>query len=184
MKRLSKELKRMLTGLAYQDAGDYLSTPNKSRLLGYADEKPASASIQRPAEAARPALRRIALVSDGRGEGAPLDYAIEAALRQQAQIDLLLHDCVDERRISTFERRLQQVDVPYRCVRLAEPIVDDLVNYIALQTSLIFLVAMPDDESARTLVEEVIPKRAKCISVPLVLIEAHPSPRSPKQSAA
>jgi hypothetical protein len=184
MKRLSKELKRMLTGLAYQDAGDYLSTPNKSRLLGYAEQKPAGASIQRPLEATAPALRRIALLSDGRGEDAPLDYAIEAALRQQAQIDLLLHGCADERRVSIFERRLKQAGVPCRCVRLAEPVVDDLVDYIVLQTSLIYLVAMPDDEAARMLVEEVIPKRANCISVPLVLIEAQPSPRSLKQSAA
>jgi hypothetical protein len=184
MKRLSKELKRMLAGLAYQDAGDYLSTSNKSRLLGYADEKPAGAPMPRPIEAAAPTLRRIALVSDGRGEGAPLDYAVEAAQRQQAQVDLLLHGCADEQRISNFERRLKQAGVPYRCVRLAEPVLDDLIDYIALQSSLLFLVAMPDDETARVLVEEVIPKRAKCISVPLVLIEAQQSTRSLKQSAA
>jgi hypothetical protein len=184
MKRLSKELKRMLAGLAYQDAGDYLSTPDKSRLLGYADKKPAGASMQRPVEATPPALRRIALVSDGRGEDAPLDYAIEAAQRQQAQIDLLLHGCADTQRITKLERRLKQAGIPYRCIRLVEPLVEDLVDYIALQSSLIFLVAMPDDETVRVLVEEVIPKRISPISVPLVLIEAQQPPRSLKQSAA
>jgi hypothetical protein len=47
VKRLSKDLKRMLAGRAYQDAGDYLSTPQKSRLLGYADEKQPAARVRR-----------------------------------------------------------------------------------------------------------------------------------------
>ncbi len=184
MKRLSKDLKRMLAGLAYQDAGDYLSTPQKSRLLGYADEREPAARMQPPVEAPQPAQRCIALVSDGRGEGAPLDYAIEAAQRQRAGIDLLLHDRADERRTANLERRLKQAGIPYRCVRLVEPVLDDLRDYILQHASLIFLVAMPDDEVVRVIVEEVIPKRLEPIAVPLVLIEAQQPPRSLKQSAA
>ena len=35
VKKLSKDLKRMLSALAYQDAGDYLSMHDKMQVLGY-----------------------------------------------------------------------------------------------------------------------------------------------------
>jgi hypothetical protein len=183
MKRLTEDLKRMLAGLAYQDAGDYLSTPNKCRLLGHSEEIAVAVPAQKPVSMEM-ARHRIALVSDGRDEGAPLDYAIESALRQQAQIDLLLHGGTDERTIGEFEKRLQQAGIPYRCIWLTEPAVEDLADYMARQASLIFLVAMPDDELARVLLEEVIPNRADRIVVPLVLIDAKPCARSSKRSAA
>jgi hypothetical protein len=184
MKRLSKDLKRMLAGLAYQDAGDYLSTPEKISLLGCPDRQPAAASMQHLTEVNRPVTRYIALLSDGRGEDTQLEYAIEAAQRQQAQIDLLLHGCGNERRISNLERRLQQADIPYRSIWLVEPVVEDLLNYLVRQTSLIFLVAMSGDEMARVLLEEVIPKRGEHITVPMVMINEPGFPRSQKQSAA
>ena len=184
MKRLTQDLKRMLAGLAYQDAGEYLSTQDKSRLLGNTESTTDTTPVRKPVEMQLPTRRHIALISDGRGDGAPLDYAIEAAQRQQAQIDLLLHGPTDDKRIANFERRLQQTAIPYRCIWLVEPMLNDLVDYMTQQTSLIFVVAMPDDDMARTLVEEVIPNRADRVSVPLVLIEAKQRSQSPKQSAA
>ena len=184
MKKLSKDLKRMLTGLAYQDAGDYLSTPQKSRLLGYPEETPPAASERVPMTAQSSSIRRIALVSDGRGLGAPLDYAIDACHRQTAEIDLLLHDGVKETQVSKLERRLQQAAVGYRAVQLLEPSVEDLLDYSARQTSLIFMVALPDDPVVRHLMEEVVPRGGARLCVPLVLIEEQPASRSLKLSAA
>ena len=172
----------MLAGLAYQDAGDYLSTTQKSRLLGYPDTIAAPQPERVPSLTQRPSVRRIALVSDGRGAGAPLDYVIDTCTRQKAEIDLLLHDGVNASQVSKLERRLQQAGVGYRVLRLVEPAIEDLLDYIARQTSLIFMVALPDDPYARQLMEEVVPKRG--VSVPLVLIEDQPASRSPKLSAA
>ena len=184
MKTLSKDLKRMLAGLAYQDAGDYLSTTQKSRLLGYPDAAAGSRPERVPSVSQRRSVRRIALVSDGRGAGAPLDYAIDTCTRQKAEIDLLLHDGVRETQVTRLERRLQQAGVGYRVLRLVEPAVEDLIDYVARQTSLIFMVGMPDDPYVRRLMEDVVPKRGGLISVPLVLIEDQPASRTLKLSAA
>jgi len=184
MKSLSNTLKKMLAGLAHQDAGEYLSAHEKMEILGYAQEpRKRSSEVYRNA-AARPVSKRIALISDGRGFGAPLDYTIDACLRQDAQIDLLVHGAIDTKSISSLEKQIQQAGLDCRHVRLGVHVVDDIVEYIYHQPSLIFLVAMPDDTAARVLIEEVIPRHGGRIPVPLVLIEEKPTRTSVQKSAA
>jgi hypothetical protein len=184
MAKLSDDLKKMLAGLAHQDAGEFLSMHDKMRVLGCgpeAREKPLAAPRK---VVRRPATKRIALISDGRGLGAPLDYAIDACLRQDAQIDLLVHGAIDTETISVLEKQVQQAGLDCQTIQLGVHVVDDIVEYIFDHPSLIFLVAMPDDAAARVIIEEVIPKRGGRIPVPLVLIESQSVARSHKQSAA
>jgi hypothetical protein len=184
MKILSNELKRILTGLAYQDAGEFLSMGDKMKVLGYGPkirEKPLAASRK---VVTRPATKAIALISDGRGLGAPLDYAIDACLRQDARIDLLVHGVIDMESISVLEKRIQEAGLDCHRIQLGARVVDGIVEYICNHPSLIFLVAMPDDAAARVLIEEVIPKRGGRIPVPLVLIEDQLAAKKYKQSAA
>jgi hypothetical protein len=185
MAKLSDDLKRMLAGLAHQDAGEFLSMHDKMKVLGYGPEtreKPLAAAPRKLVK--RAATRRIALISDGRGVGAPLDYAIDACLRQDAQIDLLVHGAIDTESISALEKQVQQAGLDCQTIQLGVHVVDDIVEYIFDHPSLIFLVAMPDDAAARVIIEEVIPKRGGRIPVPLVLIEGQSAARSSKQSAA
>lgn len=189
MVKLSDALKRMLDGLAHQYDADYLTTHEKMEALGVDDvgtrikhpfmPKPAA---EKPVTL-KPKKRRIAFVSDGRGMGAPLDYAIDACLRQDARIDLLVHGAVDTESISMLEKQIQQAGVDYQRIRLGVNTVDELFDYIGHHSSLIFLVAMPDDTAVRVLIEEVIPRRGGRIPVPLVLIEGQ-SDQVSRQSAA
>ena len=184
MKGLSDALKKMLTGLAHQDAGEFLSAHEKMEILGYGPE-----TREKPSEVSRkmvkrPVTKRIALITDGRGLGAPLDYAIDACLRQDAQIDLLVHGAVDTKSISLLEKQVKQAGLDCQHIRLGVNVIDDIVEYIYSQPSLIFLVAMPDDTAARTLIEEVIPRHGGRVPVPLVLIEEKPVATSVRQSAA
>ncbi|RLA04797.1 MAG: hypothetical protein DRQ47_02815 [Gammaproteobacteria bacterium] len=184
MKRLSNGLKKMLAGLAHQDAGEFLSMGEKLEVLGYGTktkEKPLAAPRK---VVRRPVTKRIALISDGRGLGAPLDYAIEACLRQGAQIDLLTHGAIDTEIISVLEKQVQQAGLDCQHIQLGVNVVDDLIDYIFDHRSLIFLVAIPDDNVARVLIEDVIPKRGGRIPVPLVLIEDQAAAQKHKQSAA
>ena len=183
MKRLNSELKRILAGLAFQDAGEFLSTSDKMQRLGYVAEFTPQSPAPRH-KAAGPVTRRIALISDGRGLGAPLDYAIESSLRQAAQIDLLLHGAIEAERIAALEQRVRQAGVESVRIQLGGNAVDDIANYISNHPALIFLVALPDDTAAMTLMEEVIPKRGGRIPVPLVLIEGQSLAGNHKQSAA
>lgn len=184
MKSLSDALKKMLASQAHQDAGEFLSAHEKMEILGYGPETREKPSAVSRKTLKRPVTKRIALISDGRRLGAPLDYAIDACLRQDARIDLLVHGAVDTKSISLLEKQIQQAGLDCQNIRLGVNIVDDIVEYIYSQPSLIFLVAMPDDTAARILIEEVIPRHGGRIPVPLVLIEEKPAAPSIRQSAA
>ena len=172
MTKLTSELKRILAGLAYQDAGDYLSMHDKLELLGAGPEAPAQPAARPHGSASGAIAKRVALISDGRGLGAPLDYALETCLRQGAQIDLLVHGAPDPRSIAGLESQVRRRGLTSQRVDLGARIVADIIDYVRSQPSVIFLVAMPDDPAARVLMEEVIPRRKGLIPVPLVLIES------------
>jgi hypothetical protein len=174
----------MLAGLAHQDAGEFLSAHEKMAILGYGPETREKLSAVSQNTVKRPATKRIALISDGRGLGAPLDYAIDACLRQDAQLDLLVHGTTDSNNISLLEKQIQLTGLDCQHIRLGVHVVDDIVEYIYSQPSLIFLVAMPDDPAARVLMEETIPRQGGRIPVPLVLIEEKPVATTIRQSAA
>lgn len=182
--KLSKELKRILTGLAYQDADEFLSMRDKMNTLGHGsvtDKKPLQASRK---VAKSSVNKTIALLSDGTGIGAPLDYAIDAGLRQEARIDLLVHGAVDIEQISALEKRVAQTGLECKRIQLSVNVIDSIVEYICNHPSLIFVVAVSDDHVAKTLIEEVIPQRGGRVSVPLVLIEDKAAPRNLNRSAA
>lgn len=183
MKKLSKDLKRMLAGLAYQDAGDFLSRSEKMKVLGNKSENRAKPAT--PGKVGLAAVtKRIAFISNGRGFGAPLDYAIDACVRQNAQIDLLLHGTADIKTYSALEKKIQDAGVTMQRIQIAVNAVDDIVEYINKHPSLIYLIAMPDDDVARLLIEEVLPRRRSRIQIPLVLIEDRMTATLAKQSAA
>jgi hypothetical protein len=184
MNVLSDALKKMLAGLAHQDAGEFLSAHEKMEILGYGGETREKSSAVSQKTVKRPATKRIALISDGRGLGAPLDYAIDACLRQDAQLDLLVHGTVDTNSISLLEKQIQRAGLDCQHIRLGVHVVDDIIEYIYSQPSLIFLVAMPDDAAVRVLIEEVIPRHGGRIPVPLVLIEEKRVDPTIRQSAA
>lgn len=184
MKKLSDDLKRILTGLAHQDAGEFLSMHGKMKVLEIEPKtsiKPASPSRN---TAKKPAMHRIAFISDGRGVGAPLDYVIDACSRQGAKIDLLTHGATDSATISALENQVRAAGLDHHHIQLGLKPVDDIINYICNHPALIFMVAMPDDDTAKVLIEEVIPMRGGRIPVPLVLIENRSSARPAEQSAA
>ncbi|MBL3528132.1 MAG: hypothetical protein JMN27_11720 [gamma proteobacterium endosymbiont of Lamellibrachia anaximandri] len=184
MKILSDDLKKILSGLANQDAGEFLSMREKMKVLGYGPETREKPQVAKRKAVKGPVIKRIALISDGRGLGTPLDYAIEACQGQNAQIDLLVHGAVDTMNISALESRIQQAGLGCQRIQLGANAVANLTDYICNHPSLIFLVSMPDDSAIKVLMEEIIPNRGSRLPVPLVLIEDRSKARPSKQSAA
>ncbi|MET0048087.1 MAG: hypothetical protein ABW066_09905 [Sedimenticola sp.] len=175
MKKLSDNLKRMLNGLAHQDAGEFLSMREKMKVLGMGPETRTKPSPPSTNMAKKLATHRIAFISDGRGMGAPLAYAIDACSRQGAKIDLLTHGTTDIENISALENQIRAAGLDHHHIQLGVNAIDDIFNYIRNHPSLIFLVAMPDDNAAKVIIEEVIPQRGARVPVPLVLIEDRPN---------
>ena len=186
MKKLSEHLKRALNALAYQDAAEFLSTRDKLDVLGYGNKKTKHPLIpsQNPQQIEAP--KRVALMADGRDNGIPLDYAIDACKRQgkNTQLDILLHDKVNTRAKNTFEKHIKQTGLNYQIIQLGKNSVEGLISYIRNHPALIFLISMPDDEVARELIEEVMPKSGERIQVPVVLIEGTTSATYQNKSAA
>jgi len=184
MIKLSKDLKQMLTGLAFQDAGDFLSITEKMKVLGKGSETQEKTPSRPAGYDSRPTKKRIAFISDGRGLGAPLNYAIDVCDRQNAQIDLLIHGPADSKNISALENKLNDAGLSYQRILFNANAVDGITEYIVKHPSLIYLIAKSDDEIAKGLIEDVLPGRRRRIQVPIVLIEDQSASRLPKQSAA
>ena len=193
MAKLSKDLKRMLTGLAYQNAGDYLSTSEKMKVLNGNSKQPITASEIKPAASphsnvshkikTRAASKRIAFISNGDGIHEPLDFAIDSCKMQNAQIDLLIHHAADMEKLSALKKKINNAGIRFQHIQIEDNTNDSIINYIANQPSLIFLVALPDDSVAKALVDEVSSRHGNRIHTPLVLIK-NQAAGALKQSAA
>ncbi len=181
MAKLSEDLKRILTGLAYQDAGDFLSTSEKIKFLGKDSGNSAKvASTAAKTESkitethkieAATTTKHIAFISNGSGLDAPLDYAIDTCLRQNAHIDLLIHGDTALKNITALENKIKQAGLACRKMRFKNSTIDNIVEYISQHPSLIFMISMPDDAVTRVLIEEILPQQKSGIQIPLVLID-------------
>jgi len=171
MSNIRSEMKRVLDALAFQDAGDYLSGSEKNRILGIVDAPADQGGRSVSHEQAAPLRprKRIALITDGRGTGAPLAYAAEACARQGAGLDIVLHG--SEEAQAELLRTARRLGVDAQVIRLAAEDVEQLVSYICNHPSLVYLVGICDDDLVRTLAERVVPARGGRMHVPLVLIE-------------
>ena len=182
MPKLNEHMKRILSDLAMRDVDQALPKecnrgPGIEPEIGVKLSSPSLEPVRKPSS------HRIALLSDGRGTGAPIDYVIEACVQQDAMIDLLIHDKVDMAGISVLENQIRAAGIDFRHVQLGTNPIDDIIGYVSDHTSLIYLVAIPDDDIAKTLMQEMKPKHGSRIPVPLVLIEDKSTTRHHKRSA-
>ncbi|MES9832402.1 MAG: hypothetical protein ABW139_09180 [Candidatus Thiodiazotropha sp. DIVDIV] len=182
MTKLKDDLKKILAGLALQDAGEYLPLSRKNSLLGLsAKSKPSSNSQHFPS---KQVSHRIALITDGKGIGAALDYAIESCTKEGTKIDLLVDNYADNSKISAIQNRIKSEKLECHVIQLGLSPVEDICSYITNHPSLIFLVSTPVNKSANKLIQEVIPNLKSPIHVPLVLIEDKSPDKPAKQTAA
>jgi len=196
---LSEDLKRMLTGLAFQDAAEFLPISEKMKVLNAETKtsraetanktaaipsKTETANVESIATANRVSAKHIAFISNGTGINAPLNYAIESCLRQHAQIDLLIHDCIDVGEVTKLEKKIHDAGVRFQRIQIDGRAVDNIVDYVTSQTSLIYIIATPVDTVAKTLMEETSSRRNNPIHVPFVLINDDVITNTLKRTAA
>lgn len=199
MTKLSEDLKRMLAGLAFQDAAEFLPISEKMKVLNGGakvsraepENKPMAipgkvetTNVEPIAAANRVTAKHIAFISNGTGINAPLDYAIESCLRQHAQIDLLIHDCIDVGEVTKLEKKIHDAGVRFQRIQIDGRAVDNIVDYVTKQTSLIYIIATPVDTVAKALIEESSSRRNNHLHVPLVLINDDVITNTLKRTAA
>jgi len=124
------------------------------------------------------------MISDGRGLGAPLDYTISSCSSHATKLDLLTHGILDTAKITALEDQIRKARLDYNQIQLGKDVIQDIIDYICDHPSLIFLVAMPDDAIAKTLINEVLPRFKGRFPVPLVLVDNELSALPIQQPAA
>jgi len=209
MAKLSEDLKHILAGLAYQDAGEFLSRSEKMKVLNGNSKTPKSVSQAKPMATQHTAelsnvntnsfetdnvesiqvsrmvaARHIVFISNGEGINAPLDYAIESSLRQNAQIDLLIHGAADTDKVNALEKKINDAGVYSQQIQISGNAFEGIIDYVVKQPSLIFIIATPTDTVAMQLTEEISSRGNNRIHVPFVLINDERSMSTLKQSAA
>jgi hypothetical protein len=170
VKRLKQDFRRMLEGLAHQDAGEYLSVRGKARELGSLRQR--GRPGDRGAAGGPATRRRVGLVSDGRAAGGHVDYAIDVCRRQHTGLDILLHGdaaIASGNALDLLERAREQ-GIETQLVQLRDDNVQALGEYLARRPSLLFLVALAGDVLTRAITESAAIGGQR-LHVPLVMIQ-------------
>lgn len=183
MTKLTDDLKRMLAGLALQDAGEYLSLSQKMEHLGIQDQTQKSTPMTQPTPT-MPATRRVGLIIGETGLGAPIDYALDICSKQGAKIDLLAHSDTDTVVLATLVNKIKSDGFDCHVIQLGSSPVEAICSYVINHPSLIFLVSTPNNPSAKALIEDIIPNQKSRLHAPLVLIESDTTDLLSEQSAA
>lgn len=180
MRKLTKELARIMKGLAFQYADDYLSAPDKLKQLGLAGQ-PAATDLAAAPPLTTVARRRIAFVTDGKGAGSAFDYVIDACQGQHADMDILIHDARDNERY--FTDRSRRAGVTTRIIHLANTGLAALMDYVHTTPSLIYLVTSEKDLLIKQMLEQQS-RLNRRLGLPLVLIADRAEHRSPAVASA
>ncbi|MGD8631011.1 MAG: hypothetical protein PVG72_09840 [Gammaproteobacteria bacterium] len=184
MKKLTEDLKRMLAGLASQDAGDYLSMDEKLQRIG----RHAGLDTRHAEQPAVPqptgANRRIAVVINKGSTDAAFSHALQACQRLDAKLDLLLLGPVSRERVAQLEAALRRARVAFQSVYMNGPVAKGIADYTKRHFSLIYLVAAEDDPDIAGMLEEAQPARRGYLPVPLVLTGGRPPKRAVAATAS
>jgi hypothetical protein len=179
MRKLTKELARIMKGLAFQYADDYLSATDKLKQLSI-NEQPVAVGVPAAVPLTTVARRRIAFVTDGKA-GSPFDYVIDACQGQFAELDILLHDTHDNERF--FTDRSRRAGVTSRVLHLTNAGLAALVDYIHTTPSLIYLVTSDKDMLIKQMLEQQSQSN-QSLGLPLVLIAERVENRAPAVATA
>jgi hypothetical protein len=177
MKKLTDDLKRMLDGLASQDAGEYLPMDEKLRLVSRHPLPDVPVAGQAPAPQPQPqvAVRRIAVVINKGSTEAAFDHALQASQRLGTHLDLLLCGPVSRKRVMQLETSARRAGVAFNSVYMSGPVARAIADYTGQYFSLIYVVAPVDDPDMAEMIEETLPARRRTLPVPLVLVGNKPS---------
>lgn len=161
----------MLNELVHQNGDGFLSMQDKMSALGFQYDTKKMTSLSSNAIKQTAVAQRIALITDDRGLGVPLNYALDSCRQQEAKIDLLTHGTTDANNITALERSIKDAEFISNPIQLSTKAVDNVLEYIMNPPGLVFMVATPDDAVDNEITQDVIPRQGASIPVPLVLIE-------------
>ena len=174
MKRLTEELKRALAALAWADAGEMLSRPEKARILtdpGATVDEPALLPPARTRPASAGPGRKVAL---GLGRDLPegvMSYVVSTCQRFGAHLTVLTLE--DPASVSTqlapYAQDLAAAGIRWDVVQLGPHPAEEVTRYLRDNPRIMFMVSSGVDDPSRALLGED-GRKPRPLPVPLVLV--------------
>ncbi len=169
MKKLTDDLKRILAGLAYQDAGEFLTTAQKYEVLGMGRAKDVQGYVSH--KTGEKANKRIGLISNEKGDFTVLDQVISDCIELNAQLDLLQVGQSVANNLGAVEAVLGNAGVRYQLVDAQHKTPETFVRYIQSHPSLAFLVAEKGNDFVKEMIKEVESVMGSYLPMPMVYIK-------------
>lgn len=173
MKKLTSDLKRMLSALAHADAGEHLSRTDKMSFLktGHVPtHTPVYSSIKsKPAQKRKP---QVAVIFDGHASDAVIDYLLTTPFIFNTDIHILAHgdDVKLQEKTSTLSLRLRKSGRKSTTTFLLEEMADAFQEFCNDHPDLQCLLAPKDDLLAKEIIEN--PEfHSHSHKIPLILIQ-------------
>ncbi len=175
MKRLSRNLKRILSALAYEDAGEYMPLKRKKAFLGNGTghvptHTPVYSSIK--ASHTHKGKPQTAVIFDGHASDQVMSYLLHTPYIFNTEIIILAHgkDEQLEQKTSELSQKLVKAGRNNTVTYLLEDMADAFQEFCNENPDLQFLVAPKDDMFAREIIEN--PEfHSHSHEIPLILIQ-------------
>lgn len=173
MNRLTEDIKRMLSALAFADAGEYLTLPQKDRVLkpgGVARPAPtAAADTARPADA----RQQVALYMGSELPGEMMNYVIQTCSRLRHGLTVLTFqpDTIARSLLDPYAAVLESAGITMQVVTLWGDPVSGLARYLRRHPEVAFLACNETGYLGRSFLSGA--QRQDALPVPVVLVAAH-----------
>ncbi len=138
MKRLLKDISAALQGLAYADAGEFMTQRQKLQFLNI------DADGHAPLTTAAKRKRVLLAVAEQLRDDA-LRYALSICQRMEAGLDVLACSAAATRAVQAHLSVLETAGVDYRLLERQGPIKQEVATYLNEQAQVLFVVAGSSD---------------------------------------
>ncbi len=174
MNKLTEDIKRMLSALAFADAGEYLTLPQKDRVLkqgGIAVRAPTVAA----ANTAKPAITRqqVALYMGSELPADMMNYVIQTCSRLKHGLTVLTFQPDNTARglLDPYADALEAEGITMQVVTLSGDPVSGLTRYLRRHPEVAFLACNETGYLGRSFLSGA--QRQDTLPVPVVLVAAH-----------
>ncbi|MCW8956572.1 MAG: hypothetical protein OQL09_06790 [Gammaproteobacteria bacterium] len=174
MKKLSADLKRMLSALAFADAGEHLSRTSKMEILKPSTVKTTHTPVYTVVKAQQnpKPKTQVAILFDGHASNAVLDYLQNMPYALHAEINILSHGRDSDLAVKTeqLSQQLHKIGRKSTITYLNNEASDVFQDYCNNNPELRYMIAPKDDLLAREVIDNP-DFHSHSKSVPLILIQ-------------
>jgi len=187
MKKLTQDIKRMLSAFAYQDAGEFMSRSDKLKMLGVSKQTPKrhQKSVEKNSLITPPSSPRVVILFDGQMSEVILDYILnESSHMKNAEFDILAYGEADNlsSQADILRNRLQTAGRKVSVSLMMGETTELFYKFTSQKPDLRYIVATEHDSFAKKIIAN-LDLHHITRQLPLILIQDSTHKKQPKISA-